>query len=385
MRGKSVCALPPRLACVAADAMPTTVVRRARGGSARGNGSSCCRRTPWASCSTSSRSPTTSLQWRRRAPAPRRCRLAQKLRPFSGEVATLRGHENIVRSVTASDDGQIVTGSVRPHRQGVARRRVRAHHRGARHGRQRGGGAAGRGLLVSGCTMATWKSCGRSTARSSATFAVFTTACSASSRCPTACTLRSAQLQRGPAVPRRRDARPHLQKHRHGDGGGGDTRWPAYISGAIDKLVMVWSVATKTLASTCGEEYNEDTSTGHTNEVCAVAAMPDGQRILSGGDDETVRVRVLDGTLENITFSCTPTWQPPSWRCPTTSTRSPARGTTPSSSSTSTTAAPSCAPSSTIAPRGAVPDAAARRPPLRQRLGRDRSAVRIVEHGLAPQ
>jgi len=30
-----------------------------------------------------------------------------------------------------------------------------------------------------------------------------------------------------------------------------------------------------------------------------VAAMPDGQRILSGGRDTTVRVSLLDGTLEN--------------------------------------------------------------------------------------
>ena len=44
--------------------------------------------------------------------------------------------------------------------------------------------------------------------------------------------------------------------------------------------------------------------TGHTY-VLAVAAMPDGQRILSGGDDKTVRVWRLDGTLEN-TFELHP-------------------------------------------------------------------------------
>ena len=59
----------------------------------------------------------------------------------------------------------------------------------------------------------------------------------------------------------------------------------------------------------------------------------------------TVRVWLLDGTLENLSNICTlGGW--PSWRCPTTSTRSV---TTPSSSSTSTTA-PSCAPSSTTQP-----------------------------------
>ena len=63
------------------------------------------------------------------------------------------------------------------------------------------------------------------------------------------------------------------------------------ISGSMDKLVKVWSVATKSLVSTCE---------GHTNWVRAVAAMPDGQRILSGGADNTVRVWLLNGTVETI-------------------------------------------------------------------------------------
>jgi len=43
------------------------------------------------------------------------------------------------------------------------------------------------------------------------------------------------------------------------------------------------------------------TCAGHTSAVCAVAAMPDGQRILSGGANR-VRVWRLNGTLENTTF-----------------------------------------------------------------------------------
>ena len=68
------------------------------------------------------------------------------------------------------------------------------------------------------------------------------------------------------------------------------------ISGSVDKLVKVWSVASKSLVSTCA---------GHTDGVTAVAAMPDGQRILSGGGggryhcDKTVRVWLLNGTHQN--------------------------------------------------------------------------------------
>ena len=62
------------------------------------------------------------------------------------------------------------------------------------------------------------------------------------------------------------------------------------ISGSTDKLVKVWSVATKSLVSTCA---------GHIHEVKVVAAMPGGQRFLSGGEDCTVRVWLLNGTHQN--------------------------------------------------------------------------------------
>ena len=51
------------------------------------------------------------------------------------------------------------------------------------------------------------------------------------------------------------------------------------ISGSYDKTVKVWSVATKSLVSTC---------VGHTECILAVAAMPDNQRILNGGSNPTV-------------------------------------------------------------------------------------------------
>ena len=61
------------------------------------------------------------------------------------------------------------------------------------------------------------------------------------------------------------------------------------ISGSFDNSVKVWSVASRRLVGTCR---------GQTKNVFAVAAMPDGQRILSGSAG-TVFVHLLDGTLVN--------------------------------------------------------------------------------------
>ena len=62
------------------------------------------------------------------------------------------------------------------------------------------------------------------------------------------------------------------------------------ISGAYDHRVSVWSVANKSHVSTCD---------GHDDTVWAVAAMPDSQRILSASSDKSVRLWLLNGTLEN--------------------------------------------------------------------------------------
>ena len=79
--------------------------------------------------------------------------------------------------------------------------------------------------------------------------------------------------------------------------------------------------------------------------------------------------------------SCTLASWTPSWRCPTTSTRSPARATRRSSSSTSTTA-PSCAPSRTTLTAfslALLPDG------RRFVSGSADNTACIVEHGLAPE
>jgi WD40 repeat protein len=78
------------------------------------------------------------------------------------------------------------------------------------------------------------------------------------------------------------------------------------ISGSSDCKVIVWSVATKSLASIC--DGPSSPKGHHIGEIWAVEAMPDGQRILSGGSDCTVRVNLLDGTLENTFSELTKGW-----------------------------------------------------------------------------
>ena len=60
------------------------------------------------------------------------------------------------------------------------------------------------------------------------------------------------------------------------------------ISGGYDSLVKVWNIASGDLVSTCEEPAGL---------VRAVACMPDNKRILSGSDGGVVRVWLLDGTF----------------------------------------------------------------------------------------
>ena len=58
-------------------------------------------------------------------------KLALKLRPFSGEVVTLAGHNDLVHGVAATPDGRIITGSydrtVNIWRDGACERHISAH------------------------------------------------------------------------------------------------------------------------------------------------------------------------------------------------------------------------------------------------------------------
>ena len=84
------------------------------------SGAHRCRRTSWASCSTSRDSPMTSLQWRRRACSATLWLARSAL--LLGEVVTFTGHTRAVRQrwrCPTATSSPVVVGRVR---QGVARR-----------------------------------------------------------------------------------------------------------------------------------------------------------------------------------------------------------------------------------------------------------------------
>jgi WD40 repeat protein len=223
-------------------------------------------------------------------------KLALKLRPFSGEVVTLAGHNDLVHGVAATPDGRIITGSydrtVKVWRDGTCERTIQAHARDVEDVAVLPGGARFVSCADDG-TAKLWTLDGIL----ERTFQVTTQGIVWS----------VAALPDGMhfVVALGGGIGNALLKLYNVDG----TLVHAFeghigtvfavavtldgqhiISGATDRLVRVWSVATKSLVSTCR---------GHTRPLKAVAAMPDGQRFLSGGYDSTVRVWLLDGTLKN--------------------------------------------------------------------------------------
>ena len=226
-------------------------------------------------------------------------RNAMKVRPFSGEVVTLAGHRRVrCAALAAAPDGRIITGSaitdytVKVWRDGACERTIQAHNDG-----QGGGGAAGRSALRQRLSRRPTAKLWTLDGALERTFAVGRQVLCVAALPDGVHFVVGLVVKRG-----RRREQVRLY---HVDGTlvhtfTGHTRsviavavtpdGQHIISGSDDNLVKVWSVATKSLVSTC---------VGHTDYVRAVAAMPDGQRILSGSYDNTVRVWRLNGTLEN--------------------------------------------------------------------------------------
>ena len=130
-----------------------------------------------------------------------------------------------------------------------------------------------------------------------------TATCTCSRRCPTACTLWSAADRRGPAVPRRRHARP-----------------PSGAHTAVWVAAVTPTASTSSAARMINRQGVERRQQGLVSTCAGTTASSRG-----GGDarrpahpqrlTDEVRVWLLDGTLKN-TLSCTPTGCSPSWRCP---------------------------------------------------------------------
>ena len=220
-------------------------------------------------------------------------KLALKLRPFTGKVVTLAGHTALAWCVAAMPDGRVITGSddrtVKIWRDGVCERTIQAHTSALRAVAVLPGGAR----FVSGSldgTAKLWTLDGVL----ERTFHIGSNV------------LRIAVLPDGVhfvaglgAYRHEGDLRlyhfdgtlVHTFKGRDGYGNSvysvAVTHDGQHIISGSSTSLAVWSVATKSLLW----EFNGNAS--------ALALMPDGQRFLSGANDNTVRVWLLDGTLEN--------------------------------------------------------------------------------------
>jgi WD40 repeat protein len=228
-------------------------------------------------------------------------RNAFKVRPFSGEVVTLAAHTHWVMGVAATQDGRIITcsedGAVKVWRDGMVVKRICAWTDLDR--------PVAVAVLSGGAHFIVGSFCAAK---------LYTLDCAPVRTFKVACAYEASNVFCITALPDGVHFIVGLDKPYnyfmmfHVDGTlvhaftGHRDRVTALavtldgqqiISGSNDEHVKVWSVATKSLLSTCR---------GHTDLITSVAVTPDGKRVLSGSRDMSVRVWWPDGTLDKTLF-----------------------------------------------------------------------------------
>ena len=234
-------------------------------------------------------------------------KLALKARPFSGEVVTLAGHQRRVRAVAAAADGCVITGSydrtITVWRDGAWERTIEAHTGDIKSVAVLPGGMRFISVAETHIEAVDARRLSREdhNVRPGA------------SRMVVAALAGGAHFVFGLGGGSGDVMLYHVdgtlvrsfEDHR-------DTVWSVavtpdgqhIISGSFDRTAKVWSVANKSLVSTCGVVGNEDDAAEHTNSVRAVAAMPAASASSAAG--ATDRPRVAPRRHPQNTFSCTP-------------------------------------------------------------------------------
>lgn len=76
------------------------------------------------------------------------------------------------------------------------------------------------------------------------------------------------------------------------------------LTGSIDQTARLWDVTTgATLVTFAPVTQNNTVVSGHTNSITAVAFAPDGATLITGSDDQTVKLWQVSGGAETRTFT----------------------------------------------------------------------------------